>query len=266
MRAAPAVAFRWVGPTLAIAGLLLSTAPGAAQDAGAFDHGPFDRLLSQHVTTGGLVDYDAFARSPVFEAYLGSLDGADPGRLGEHERLALWINAYNAWTIALINRHEERESIRNINKRLGIFGGGPWKERLARVGGETWTLDEIEHEVIRERFDEPRIHFALVCAAMGCPPLRRKAYTGAELDRQLEDQGRTFLARSPAKNRVEPAEGAVYLSPVFDWFREDFPEGAAGLGRYLARFFPPGPERSFLEAGAFEIRHTDYDWSLNARR
>jgi len=172
------------------------------------------------VSPEGLVDYDAFSESAEFQTYLKLLAEARLESLNEAERLALWINAYNAYTIQLINNHGERESIRNINKTLGLFGGnGPWKERFGEVGGKIWTLDEIEHEIIRERFSEPRVHFALVCAALGCPPLRNEAYVGEELEGQLGDQASAFLVESPLKNRVETENGVVHLSRVFDWYR-----------------------------------------------
>ncbi|MEX2473306.1 MAG: DUF547 domain-containing protein [Gemmatimonadota bacterium] len=241
-------------------------APTAAQQDGArFDHGIFDRLLAAHVTPEGLVDYDAFASSAELETYLESLAKADIALLPVPERLALWINAYNAYTIELINRHDERESIRNINKALGfIRGKGPWKERFANVGGYEYTLDEIEHDVIRPRFEEPRIHFALVCAAVGCPQLRNEAYTAERLDEQLDEQARDFLLDHPDKNRVDVEARTVYLSPIFDWYREDFPEGREELGRYLASYLPEGAARDMLESGDFDVEFTHYDWSLNA--
>jgi hypothetical protein len=245
--------------------MILGPAPGHSQPT--FDHSVFDDLLRQNVTQEGLVDYDAFAESPSFQRYLASLSEARLDGMSDEERLAFWINAYNAYTIELINKHEERKSIRNINKTLGLFRGkGPWGEPLAEAAGQTWTLDQIEHEIIRVRFAEPRIHFALVCAAVGCPPLRNGAFTGARLDEQLDDQTRKFLLENSEKNRVDAAAGVVYLSPIFDWYRDDFPPGADGLGRYLAPFFPAGPERDLLEAGRFKTEFTDYDWSLNAKR
>jgi len=247
--------------------VLLAFAPRvhlAGQEAARFDHSPFDELLRAHVSEEGLVDYDAFGRSGEFQEYLTRLARAPVHQFPEPERLALWINAYNAYTIELINRHEERSSIRNINKTLGfIRGKGPWKERMAEVGGETWTLDEIEHEIIRPEFGEPRIHFALVCAAVGCPPLRNEAYTGEALEGQLEEQTRLFLTESPDKNRVDPERGRVYLSPIFEWYREDFPPGNEGLGAYLAPYFPGAAEKALLTSGRFRVVFTDYDWSLN---
>jgi len=240
--------------------------PAGAQPAAVFDHSAFDGLLAAHVSPEGHVDYDAFGQAPAFRAYLGALARADPALLEPAERLALWINAYNAYTIELIVRHDERKSIRNINRALGLFAGkGPWKERLAEVGGRSYTLDEIEHDIIRREFDEPRIHFALVCAAVGCPPLRQEAFAGPRLEEQLQDQGRRFLLDSPEKNRVDAERRVVHLSPIFDWYREDFPAGAEGLGRYLAAFFPPGAERALLESGSFRTSYTRYDWSLNGR-
>jgi len=242
----------------------LAGAPLSAQQPEAFDHSVFDELLRANVNRDGLVDYDAFGRSPEFQEYLAALSAADLEPLSEPERLALWINAYNAYTIELINRHGERESIRNINRTLGLFGGkGPWKERIANVAGDGWTLNEIEHEIVRKRFSEPRIHFALVCAALGCPSLRNEAYSGERLDHQLDEQARAFLLESPAKNRIDTAEGVAYLSPIFDWYREDFPPGSTGLGGYLAPFHAPGPARELLESGRFQVKHTHYDWSLN---
>jgi len=255
-----------VSEVVLMTAVLFTPTMTSAQDVTGFDHSGFDLVLRAHVSAEGLVDYDAIARSGRLEGYLDALAHARLEGLPGEERLALWINAYNAYTIALILRHEERESIRRINRTFGLIAGkGPWRERFATVAGRTYTLDEIEHEIIRVRFDERRIHFALVCAAKGCPPLRREAYTGARLDAQLQDQARRFLANT-ARNRVDVERRIVHLSPIFDWYREDFPAGTSALGAWLARFLPPGAERTLLESGAFKIRHTSYDWSMNARR
>jgi hypothetical protein len=237
----------------------------AAGVAQSFDHSVLDRLLKDNVDALGMVDYDAFARSPEFRRYLDQLARADLRPLPRGEQLALWINAYNAYTIELINRHGERRSIRNINRTLGLVRGkGPWSESLAEVAGTSYTLDQIEHEIIRPRFQEPRIHFALVCAAVGCPPLRQEAFTGSRLDRHLEEQAREFLLASPTKNGVDVATRRVHLSPIFRWYAADFGRNDAALGRYLARYFS-GPQRELLESGRFQIEYTHYDWSLNSQ-
>jgi len=248
--------------------LMLSTfgAAPAASQATSYDHSLFDRLLKAHVSAEGMVDYDAFARAPAFDRYLDRLASADVESLPRDEQLALWINAYNAYTIRLINDHGERRSIRRIGRTLGLVQtGGAWRIRMAAVGGQTYTLDEIEHEIIRPRFQEPRIHFALVCAAMGCPPLRREAYTGVRLDAQLDDQARRFLLRDREKNRIDVESRTLYLSRIFDWYAEDFGGSRDAIGRYVAGFLPPGPERDMLRSTIFQIRHTDYDWTLNSQ-
>jgi hypothetical protein len=245
-------------------GVLLATA--AVGSTPPSQHAAFDALLRQNVDRG-LVDYDAFARSEEFGRYLGGLATARLDGLSEADRLAFWINAYNAYTIQLINSHEERESVKNINKTLGFLRlKGPWSEKIVRAAGRTLTLDDVEHEIIRKQFDEPRIHFTLVCAALGCPPLRSEAYTGTRLEEQLEDQARTFLRDSPAKNSVDVAEGTVWVSPILIWYKGDFGGSDEGLGRFLGRYWPDGPEKALLESGRFRLRETEYDWTLNSAR
>jgi hypothetical protein len=239
---------------LAVIAVLCAAAPLAAAGGAAFDHSAFDRLLKAHVTADGRVDYDAFARAPAFPAYLDRLAGAAPDTLSRDAQLAFWINAYNAYTIQLVNAHGERKSIRNIDRA--------WKQEIVRAGGRTMSLDFVEHEIVRKRFREPRIHFALVCAARSCPPLRREAYTGDRLQAQLEEQARLFIARSPAQNRIDVATATAHLSPIFGWFRDDF---GADLGKFLARYVDDPAARALLESGKFKIVETTYDWSLNSK-
>ena len=247
--------------------------PASSQSTGAatagFDHSRFDALLKAQVVKG-LVNYDAFASSREFTSYLGALALADPSALGTDERLAFWINAYNAYTIELINQHHERESIRNINRSFGFIKAyGPWKERMVVAGSHRYTLDEIEQDVIRAGFHEPRIHFALVCAAMGCPPLRSEAYRGASLDMQLDDQARAFLLGSPAKNRVDVASRTLFVSPILVEFRDyikDFGGSEQSVSRFIARYYPDGEAKRLLEAGGLRIERTTYDWALNRQK
>ena len=252
--------------SVALLGLLtlVSSAPLLAQRA-SVDHSPYDALLKRYVVHG-LVDYDGFARAPEFKRYLASLNSADVSALSEKDRLAFWLNVYNAYTIELINAHHERESIRNVNKSLGFLKfKGPWSERIVQAGGRTLTLDQVEHEIVRKEFKEPRIHFALVCAALGCPPLRSEAYVGDRVDAQLEDQGRTFILHSPAKNRVDVDAKTAFVSLVFTRYKSDFGGSDAALGHYLARWYPDGPERRLLEGGDFRVEQTNYDWALNSK-
>lgn len=181
------------------------------------------------------------------------------------DRLAYWINVYNAYTIELINARGEKRSIRNINKRLGISFRSPWAEPIVRAGGRVLTLDDVEHKIIRPEFGDSRIHVALVCAALGCPPLRSEAFVGARLDAQLDEQATIFLRQSE-KNRVDVATRTVYGSPIFSWYRQDFGGSLSGVGAFWARYFPPGEAHDLLASGNFTWADTHYDWSLNARR
>lgn len=255
--------------TRRLAGVLatatLLSAPLLHAQGATFDHSAFDALLRAHVVDG-MVDYAAFKNAPSFAGYLTALSKQDPAALPRPEQLAFWINAYNAYTIQLINKHGETKSIRNINKTLGLKLKGPWGEPLAAVGGKSYTLDDIEHVIIRPTYKEPRIHFALVCAAMGCPPLRSEAFTGARLESQLDDQGMRFIAKSPAKNRVDVARNTFYHSMIFGYYKADFGGSVVASGKYAAKWFPAGSsERALLERGTFKAIETEYDWTLNSQ-
>ncbi len=229
------------------------------------DHATYDALLRAHVVNG-FVDYAAFKASPAFARYLASLAAVSDARLSQlddNARLAFWINVYNAYTIHLIIAHDERESIRNINKALGFLRlKGPWSDPFVHAGGQTLTLDEVEHRIIRDEFHEPRIHFALVCATMGSPPLRSEAFSGARLEEQLDDQARVFLRESPTRNRVDSS--AAYLSPIFSAYRADFANSRAEFARFLAPYFD-GAEQKMFESNKYRERQTVYDWALNSR-
>ncbi len=246
------------------AALLVQAAAPLGAAAQAVDHAPFSELLAAHVTDG-LVDYRAFARDSGFASYLRALDRADPASMATPHRLAYWINVYNAYTIALINARGEKRSIRNINRRFGVTLRSPWAESIVRAGGRILTLDDVEHRIIRPEFRDPRIHAALVCAALGCPLLRSEAFVGARLDEQLDDQTRQFLMHT-TKNRVDVARRTVYGSPIFTWYREDFGGTLAGVGAFWARHFPPGAVQTLLLSGDFTYVDTHYDWALNSRR
>ena len=184
-------------------------------------------------------------------------DGWEHDVLVELQQLAFFINAYNAYTLQLIIDHYPVKSIKDI----GSFFKGPWDQPAVRLFGRTLTLNNLEHDIIRKDYPDPRIHFALVCAAHGCPPLRDEAYVADHLEEQLDDQARQFLA-TPAKNRVDAGARTVYLSPIFKWYGADFEKKH---GSVLAALEPYWPKASVgaLAQGHFKIRYSDYDWSLN---
>lgn len=228
------------------------------------DHRAFDRLLTHYVDAEGNVDYEALAdrSDEVLTPYLRQLARARPARLGSRDaRLAFWINAYNAYTLKLIVDHYPVRSIQNIDGPSA--DQTPFQRPVGTVADTTRTLDEIEHEIIRERFDESRIHFALVCAAKSCPRLRTDAYRGPRLDQQLGQQARQFL-HAERKNRIPAGGGVIALSPIFDWYSEDFGPSPDAVQRALAPYFE-GTVRDSLAEAAYEVEYLPYDWTLNDR-
>jgi hypothetical protein len=227
----------------------------------AFDqtHPRLNRVLGQYVTADAQVRYKSLkANRSDLDAYLAEVSSvklSDFNGWSDAEQLALLINLYNAATLQLIIDHYPVESIKKIG---GVFKG-PWKQPVVKIFGKIITLDTLEHKVLRTQFSEPRVHFAIVCAAKGCPPLRAEAYTAAQLEAQLEDQGHRFLAETK-KNSV--SGNTIYLSPIFKWFEEDFTRKKKYVTSFVRDYFP---EETAAKIGSgFPVKYTDYDWSLNS--
>lgn len=222
----------------------------------SFDHSAFDSLLRKHVDPDGWVDYEGLRSDAAkLETYIASLAKAPFDSLGRDEKLALLINAYNAFTLRLILDHFPIESIKDIpaSKR--------WKGKRWHIGTLVLSLDQIEHEQIRAKFEEPRVHFALVCAAIGCPKLRNEAYRAEAIDGQLEDQ--TLYAHGHRRwFRFEPGNNTVHLSKLYDWYGGDFKQAAGSVAAFAARYSSPLAQA--LKGGRKpRIRWLDYDWALN---
>jgi hypothetical protein len=219
----------------------------------SFDHSSFDALLSRHVDAKGMVDYVGLQKSRAsLDKYLkntGAVNESTFRSWSEDEQLAFLINIYNAETLQLILDNYPVSSI----KKIGGFLSNPWKRDVVALFGDEISLDKLEHGIIRKDYDEPRIHFAVVCAANGCPPLRPGAYTGAGLDSQLNEQTKQFLTDLP-KNRIDG--DTLYLSPIFDWYGEDFTKNGRSLNDYVDPYMKG-------DASGKKVRFTDYDWDLN---
>jgi hypothetical protein len=218
-------------------------------------HGRWERLLSRHVKNG-LVDYAGMkADERDLDAYLADLERIDSRTLSRIDQFAFFINAYNAWTVKLIiGPYPEIKSIKDLG---GLFGS-PWKKKIARIDGALLSLDQIEHEILRPRFKDPRVHFAINCAALSCPPLRPEAYVGERLDLQLDDAARAFI-NNPDRNYLKL--DTLYLSRIFDWFGEDF---GKDLPRFVSRYAEGNlKERLAAREGKLRVEFLDYDWGLN---
>ncbi len=220
------------------------------------NHLAWDSLLQSHVNNDGLVDYEAFIRdSTKLNLYLLELSISPPDNIwDESDQLAYWINLYNASTIRLVTQHYPIESIKDIGSSIQIpFVNTPWQKEFIKVLDKTLDLDDIEHNIIREQFDEPRIHFALVCAAMSCPSLRNEAYIGSTLDNQLTDQAKIFLSDLD-KNNI--SSNHIIISKLFNWYGRDFKKNST-LIEYLNKYSP-----TLINKDA-ETDFMDYEWSLN---
>jgi hypothetical protein len=230
----------------------------------SMDHDRFTRLLRRFVDAAGQVDYAGLTAEAdsVLTPYLDRLAETDPSTLDREARLAFWINAYNALTLKLIVDHYPVETIWAVTPGPPEpKDDSPFKLKVGTVADTARTLDEIEHEIIRERFDEPRIHFALVCAAESCPPLRREAYTGPRLDAQLDAQTRAFL-HDATKNRIPAGDGTIALSRILKWYGQDFGPTTDALQQFMAPYFE-GRVSERLRRAAYEVTFRAYDWSLN---
>jgi hypothetical protein len=208
------------------------------------------------------VNYAGLARDgqTPLAAYLDTLSGtcaSDYEGWTRDERIAFWINVYNAFTVRQVLDHHPIDSVR----RIGWLPGAAFRRRfipMEGLRGGRISLDDVEHATLRADFREPRIHFALVCAARSCPALRAEAYRASDLERQLEDQGRTFL-RDPTKNRFDPATKVLYLSSIFRWFRGDFEAAAGSLPAFVSRYM----DDAGVTAPEVRVEFLDYDWALN---
>ncbi len=250
------------------------------QQAGAagFDHSGWTELLQAHVRSlqngqASQVDYAGFKKDKkVLDNYLGSLSAVTREQFDgwpKDEQLAFLINAYNGWTVELIlTKYPDLSSI----KDLGSFFQSPWKKTFIPLLGEQRSLDDIEHQLIRGsgRYNDPRIHFAVNCASIGCPALRGRAYLGSALQQQLAETASLFL-RDRSRNRLEGK--VLKVSSIFKWYRQDFEKGWQSI-QSLEQFFADHAEDLGLSAmeakevlaGKIKIEFLDYDWRLNSVR
>lgn len=228
------------------------------------DHSAWDQLLKQYVDDNGRVDYRGWKASPQavasLKAYLGRLSTGDRARPASNEAtLAYWINAYNAVTVQGILDEYPTTSIRNHTAKL--WGYNIWKNLKLHTGGETINLDSIEHQVLR-KMKEPRIHFAIVCASIGCPRLLNQAYAADRLEEQLATNSRDFFSRS---QNFQVSGNRVKLSAILDWFGEDFGPNQQAQLRAIAPYAPASAQ-TLLHSGNARVSYLTYDWGINEQK
>lgn len=236
------------------------TTPAENASAAPVDHSAFDRLLKKYVNEKGLVNYKGFkSEMKAFDQYLDMLSKNPPASSwSKKEEMAYWINAYNAFTIKTILKHYPVQSIKDIGSKIQIpFVNTPWAEKFFAIGGEKMSLDNIEHGTLRKKFDDPRIHFALVCASISCPRLRNEAFTAEKLDAQLDDQGEEFLNNS-AKNKI--SKDQARLSKYFDWYKGDWNNNGQSVVKWVNKY-----STTDITSNT-KIEYLDYNWNLNEQK
>jgi hypothetical protein len=268
-----------------VAALALCAAPfGVALAQFDHSHAAWSALLAKHVVVidGGKASQVRYAelakQRAALKAYLASLSKVTEAEFdgwSKAQQIAFLINAYNAFTIEkILTRYPDLKSIWDFGK---VFGN-PFKDRFFALLGKDGTLDRIEHETLRKKgaYDEPRVHFAVNCASIGCPMLREEAYVAERLDAQLEEQARRFLS-DRSRNRYDAQRGVLEVSKIFDWFKEDWQSGYRGFvgetapirsrAEYFARYAKlladsPADQKAVAD-GTAPLGFLEYDWTLN---
>ena len=222
-------------------------------------HAVWEKLLKKNVNEAGLVNYKGFQKDKAeLDSYLKTLsDNSPQTSWSENEQKAYWINAYNAFTVSLILQHYPVKSIKDIGAAIQIpFVNTPWDIKFINLGGKKYDLNNIEHGILRKKFNDPRIHFAIVCASMSCPRLRNEAYTAVKLDMQLEEGGKDFL-NDRSKNNINTDK--VQLSKYFSWYKGDFTKNGS-IGDFINKY-----SQTKINANT-SINYLDYNWNLNEQK
>ena len=221
-----------------------------------FSHDLLAQVYKEHVENGKVNYTNLKAHPEKFEDYLDVLARANPEEMSFTEQLAFWINAYNALVIKGVIDHYPTKSVRSVK----LFGG--FFSRLKfNVAGKMYTLNQIEHDIIRQEFVDARVHFALVCASNSCPPLEKTAFLPETIEEQLDEVTLNFIT-DPEKVRLNRNENTVYLSKIFKWYETDFTEGYDGVADFLADYLPEA-DAEFVLRKDVTFQYLDYDWSLN---
>ena len=228
-------------------------------------HDDWDAILKTYVQPGpDGIDRFAYSRMAAtdmqrLDGYIHALAAVPISRFNRREQLAYWANLYNALTVQIVATRMPVASIRDIDLSPGLFGGGPWDRKLVSVEGEALSLNDIEHRILRPLWQDPRIHYALNCAALGCPNLRREAWRGESINHALEGAARDFVNHPRG---VSIAGERLVVSSIYVWFQDDFGGSEAAVIEHLRRYAGPTLAEALQRFG--DIDDHRYDWSLNA--
>jgi hypothetical protein len=249
---------KFIHPMLVSLALILSLGCNSQKvpnNSKPITHELWDALLKKHVTLDGRVNYEGFKKDQSqLNAYLDLLRKGHPNKenWSREERLAYWINAYNAFTVDLIVRNYPCKTIKDLGGAIYKVNT-PWDIRFITIQGITYDLNNIEHDILRKEFDEPRIHFAINCASVSCPVLRNEAYSAEKINSQLDSAAKTFI-NDPSRNKI--STDSAELSKIFTWFKGDFTKKET-----LASFINRYSNTKISEKT--QINYLDYNWLLN---
>lgn len=260
-------------PVQAETDLAKKFSPYAKDATQTVDHSAWDQILKAHITadTTGLNRFDygklKAGDHDKLKAYVAQLEAVDPATLNRPEQFAYWANLYNAKTIDIVVDHYPVGSIREISINEGLFGflkksaglAGPWKTPVVTVSGEKLSLDNVEHDIMRKIFKDPRVHYAVNCASIGCPNLNKNALTGENLEAELE-KGAVAFINTPRGVDVD-ASGNVTASSIYSWFQVDFGGTEASVLDHVRKYAKP--ELLTRLEGRTDIASFEYDWTLN---
>ncbi|MBM3556363.1 MAG: DUF547 domain-containing protein [Alphaproteobacteria bacterium] len=251
----------WAAPEAKLWPRWLAHDPAATR---AIDHAPWSAFLARYLVRGADgINRLAYGRVSMedraaLDAYVTTLEASPVSQLARPEQKAFWINLYNALTVRTVLAHYPVASIKDIRISPGLFASGPWGRKLATVEGEALSLDDIEHRILRPIFADPRLHYALNCAALGCPNLGATAYGVADLEDRLDAAARDFINHPRG---VRLVRGKLHVSSIFVWFGVDFGRDEAALSAHFRAHAAPALAEALKGVGA--IADHDYDWRLN---
>lgn len=231
-------------------------------------HKLFTEVLQQYVKEG-FVNYKNLKNDQRLEKYLNQLSSTDPSRLSEKEKFAFWINAYNAFTLHVVSENYPIESITDLHTGGRIIGyllaKTVWDKKFITINNKKYSLNDIEHKILR-KMNEPRIHFAIVCASISCPELRNEAFEADKLEGQLEKQTKKFL-NDTSRNSFDIKKRKAEISEIFNWFEEDFGDSDEKILTFIAAYLPENIASDIINnLSDWDISYKGYNWGLNEQR
>ena len=242
--------------------LFLLAFPLAASAQSEPDYSQWNRILAAHYDPARGMDYAGLKAKDAraLQTLRQQLGNVNVDALNRKQQLAYWINVYNINTVATIVESYPVDSIRDLSTDPIIFT--VFKKERVPFHGALLSLDDVENGKIREGFHDPRIHFAINCAARSCPPIRSEAYTGANVDAQLDDQVRRFVAAHVRYER-DGDDLTIHTTKIMDWFSADFEKWGGGQAAFLRRYAPADKQKLIAAAKDVDLEFDDYDWALN---